>query len=233
MQKLVLGTLCTFLIGCVDEQHVQVNEKNQGLVYCAEANPMSFNPQVTTTGSTIDLIANQLYDRLISIDPDTAEFKPELAESWAVSDDGTTVTFYLRKGVQFHHTDYFKPSREMTADDVVFSFDRLFNVYNPYHFVGDATYPYFQSVGVDQLIQDIIKIDDYTVQFKLFNAESSFLSNLATDFAVITSKEYADKLATVDKKSQFDIKPIGTGPYKYKQYFIAKYSSELHFLSAS
>jgi cationic peptide transport system substrate-binding protein len=99
VRKLVLGTLCTFLIGCVDEQHVQVNEKNQGLVYCAEANPVSFNPQVTTTGSTIDLIANQLYDRLISIDPVSAEFKPELAEFWAVSDDGITVTFYLRQGV--------------------------------------------------------------------------------------------------------------------------------------
>ncbi|TMN91748.1 ABC transporter substrate-binding protein [Pseudoalteromonas phenolica] len=218
MRILLLGTLCTLLMGCIDKPNVKLNEKNQGLVYCAEANPMTFNPQVTTTGSTIDLIANQLYDRLISIDPDTAEFKSELAESWGVSDDGTTITFYLRKGVKFHHTDYFTPSREMTADDVVFSFDRLFNVYNPYHFVGDATYPYFQSVGLDQLIQEIIKVDDYTVQFKLFNAESSFLSNLATDFAVITSKEYADILVATENKSQFDNKPIGTGPYKYKQY---------------
>ena len=169
MRHWLIYILCIYLIGC-SERFEKNENQSHGLVYCTEANPVSFNPQVTTNGSTIDLIASQLYDPLISIDPKTAKFTPELAKSWRVEDAGKSITFELRKGVHFHTTEYFKPTRTLNADDVVFSFTRLFDVYNDYHFVGDASYPYFQSVGLDQLIRKVIKIDDYTVRFELFNA---------------------------------------------------------------
>ena len=209
-------SLC--LAGCIDTEEKTLEEKNQGLVYCAEANPVSFNPQVTTTGSTIDIIANQLYDRLISIDPITAEFQSELATDWKISPDGKSVTFTLRKGVKFHSTAYFTPSRDFNADDVIFTFSRLFDVYNPYHFVGDANYPYFQSVGIDQLIRRIVRVSDHQVRFELFNPESSFLANMATDFAVVLSREYAMQLKEKEQLNLFDQLPIGTGPYIYKEY---------------
>lgn len=218
MYKLLLGILTVCLTGCLDTKEKTLEEKNQGLVYCAEANPVSFNPQVTTTGSTIDIIANQLYDRLISIDPITAEFKSELATDWKISKDGKSVTFTLRKGVKFHTTAYFTPSRDFNADDVIFTFSRLFDVYNPYHFVGDANYPYFQSVGIDQLIRQIVRVSDYQVRFELFNAESSFLANMATDFAVVLSREYAMQLKQREQVNLFDQYPVGTGPYIYKEY---------------
>ncbi|WP_125783586.1 ABC transporter substrate-binding protein [Pseudoalteromonas rubra] len=211
----ITAFIALLLSGCSDNK-AQAQRKIQGIVYCAEANPVSFNPQVTTTGSTIDIIANQLYNTLISIDPLTAEFRPELATGWEISEDGKQITFTLRKDVTFHNTDYFTPTRTMTADDVVFSFNRLFDVYNPFHFVGDANYPYFQSVGMDQLIRQIVKVDDYTVRFELFSSESSFLSNIATDFAVILSQEYAMQLVAQERKQDFDMLPVGTGPYKYK-----------------
>ena len=218
MHKLLLALLSTSLIGCIDSKEEILKEKNQGLVYCAEANPVSFNPQVTTTGSTIDIIANQLYDSLISIDPVTAEFQSELATDWKTSKDGKSITFTLRKDVKFHTTAYFTPSRDFNADDVIFTFSRLFDVYNPYHFVGDANYPYFQSVGIDQLIRKIVRVSDYQVRFELFNAESSFLANMATDFAVVLSQEYAMQLKASEQTNLFDHYPVGTGPYIYKEY---------------
>lgn len=218
MYKLLLGMLSLCLAGCIDTKEKTLEEKNQGLVYCAEANPVSFNPQVTTTGSTIDIIANQLYDRLISIDPVTAEFQSELATDWKISPDGKSVTFTLRQGVKFHSTVYFTPSRDFNADDVIFTFSRLFDVYNPYHFVGDANYPYFQSVGIDQLIRRIVRVSDHQVRFELFNPESSFLANMATDFAVVLSREYAMQLKEKEQLNLFDQLPIGTGPYIYKEY---------------
>lgn len=218
VHKLLLAFLSIGLVGCIGNEEEITKEKNQGLVYCAEANPVSFNPQVTTTGSTIDIVANQLYDRLISIDLVTAEFQSELASDWKISKDGKSVVFTLRKGVKFHTTDYFTPSRELNADDVIFTFSRLFDVYNPYHFVGDANYPYFQSVGLDQLLRRIVRVSDHQVRFELFNPESSFLANMATDFAVILSKEYAMQLKAKEQTSLFDNYPIGTGPYIYKEY---------------
>ena len=47
-----------------------------------------------------------------------------LAEKWDVSEDGKTYTFHLRKGVKWQDNKDFKPTRELNADDVVFSFDR-------------------------------------------------------------------------------------------------------------
>ena len=218
VHKILLVLLASTLTGCFDSKEEIIEEKNQGLVYCAEANPVSFNPQVTTTGSTIDIIANQLFDRLISIDPVTADFKSELATDWKISNDGKSVTFTLRKGIKFHSTSYFTPTRDFNADDVIFTFSRLFDVYNPYHFVGDANYPYFQSVGLDQLIRKIVRVSDYQVRFELFHPESSFLTNMATDFAVVLSQEYAMQLKARDQTNLFDQYPIGTGPYIYKEY---------------
>ncbi|WP_105199137.1 ABC transporter substrate-binding protein [Pseudoalteromonas sp. T1lg10] len=226
MYKWLLGTVAVVLAGCQNEdaRYAPI----EGMVYCAEANPVSFNPQVTTSGSTIDLISKQLYNRLLRIDPVTGEFIPELATSWQINKDGTEITFKLREDVQFHTTAYFTPTRLFNADDVVFSFNRLFDVYNPYHFVGEANYPYFQSVGLDQLIRNIRKDSEYQVTFELFNAESSFLANLATDFAAITSREYAMKLMESERMELFDQYPVGTGPFVYREFqrdrFIRYYS---------
>ena len=54
-------------------------------------------------------------ETLVSLDGST-DFAPRLAESWSVSPDGTTWTFNLEEGVQFH-----RGYGEMTADDVIFS----------------------------------------------------------------------------------------------------------------
>src|SRR5690606_6803814 len=85
-----------------------------GLVYCSEGSPESFNPQLVTSGTTIDAISQQLYDRLLDIAPGSGELVPGLAQSWKVSDDGLVYQFSLRPDVQFHHTEYFTPSRPLS-----------------------------------------------------------------------------------------------------------------------
>ncbi len=216
MRKFILSIAVMLLAAC-DEQNNN-DGKSHGLVYCAEANPVSFNPQITTSGTTLDLVANQLYNRLFSIDAKTGDFIPELATSWEISSDRKKITLNLRKDVQFHSTEYFTPTRNFQADDVVFTFTRLFDVYNPYHFVGGGQYPYFQSVGFDQLIRSVKKNSDYSVTFELFNAESSFMANIATDFSVILSAEYAKNREIAEQLDLFDQYPIGTGPYKFKDF---------------
>lgn len=91
------------------------------LVYCSEASPEGFSPQLYTTGTTFDASASPLFNRLVEFELGTTTIKPALAESWTISDDGTVYTFKLRKGVKFHSNTKFKPSRDFNADDVVFT----------------------------------------------------------------------------------------------------------------
>lgn len=62
-----------------------------------------------------------LFDGLMDYEPGTTNLKPDLAESYDISPDGKTFTFKLRHGVKFHN------GREMTADDVKYSLDRVTN----------------------------------------------------------------------------------------------------------
>src|SRR5271168_1153348 len=69
-------------------------------VYCSEGSPEGFSPMLFTSGTTFD--ANRpIYDRLVSFKPGTTEVGPMLAESFDVSEDGTTFTFHLRQNVKW------------------------------------------------------------------------------------------------------------------------------------
>ena len=189
-----------------------------GLVYCSEGSPESFNPQLVTSGTTIDAISQQLYDRLLDIAPGSGELVPGLAQSWKVSDDGLVYQFSLRPDVQFHHTEYFTPSRPLSADDVVFTFNRIMLTEHPFHAQGGANYPFFQSVDWAGLVKSVTAPSRTEVRFTLSRPDSSFLSNLATDFAAILSAEYGQQLQSSGKLSRLDSHPIGTGPFRFKEY---------------
>ncbi|WP_417438082.1 ABC transporter substrate-binding protein [Idiomarina sp.] len=212
----VLVIAAVFLSGCQSEEP-EPAPLADGIIYCSEGNPASFNPQLVTSGTTVDATAAQLYDRLIDYDAEQQKFVPALAKRWETLDNGTRYRFHLREGVKFHTTNYFQPSRELTADDVQFSFNRWLDETSLYHQVG-GSYPFFRATGLDQLINKVVKIDKMTVDIVLNNADSSFLANLATDFAIILSAEYAQQLLIEDRPGQIDALPIGTGPYRFESY---------------
>lgn len=208
--------LLSLLIGCDSNEVRSLSEKS--IIYCSEGSPESFNPQIITSGTTIDATSNQLYNRLIEFSADDNVIIPAIAKSWHVTRDGKMVTFYLRKNIHFHRTAYFTPGRPLNADDVLFSFNRILNTEHSFHDVSGGRYPFFQNVQLGKLIESIEKINDYTVRFRLTHPDSSFLANIASDAAVILSKEYADMLERMEHKQQIDLLPIGTGPFKLKEY---------------
>ncbi|GGY89026.1 MULTISPECIES: ABC transporter substrate-binding protein [Shewanella] len=194
-----------------------------GLVYCSEGNPESFNPQTVTSGTTIDATSHQIYNRLIDDNPYTGEFIPALATSWHVSKDGLNYDFELRHGVNFQDRPYFHPTRQFNADDVVFSFERIIDKNNPFHFVSRTGYPFFESIGFEKLIKRVVKLDSDKVRFELNYPDASFMANMATDFAVILSKEYADQLQASGHMSDIDSKAVGTGPFMLVDYVKNEY----------
>ena len=188
------------------------------LIFCSEGSPEGFTPSLYTAGTTFDASSRQIYNRLVEFELGTTRIIPGLAESWAVSDDGLQYTFNLRKGVKFHSTDNFTPSRDFNADDVLFSFERQFSKSHPYHTVSGGAYEYFNGMSMPDLLKKIEKVDDYTVRFTLNRPEAPMIANLAMDFASIHSAEYAEKMAAAGSMDDFDQSPVGTGPFKLIAY---------------
>jgi dipeptide transport system substrate-binding protein len=189
------------------------------LVVCTEATPdgfdvVQYNSLVTTNAS-----ADVIFNTLVSYDEAEKQVVPALAEQWEVSGDGLTYTFHLRANVPFQRTDYFTPTRPLTADDVVFTFSRMLDPANPWHKVaGPSGFPHAQSMGLAKLVKAVVKVDDRTVKFELNAPNATFLPILTMGFASIYSAEYADKLQKAGHEADLNSKPIGTGPFVLKSY---------------
>ncbi|BAJ02957.1 ABC transporter substrate-binding protein [Shewanella violacea] len=189
-----------------------------GIVYCSEGNPESFNPQLITSGTTLDATSQQIYNGLVDYDINLGQIEPSLATDWQISDDELTYTFQLRRAVNFHHTTKFTPTRHFNADDVLFSFNRVIDPSHPFHHISKTGYPFFQSIGFDKQIESIEKLSDHEVAFHLKHKDASFLANLASGFSVILSAEYADTLSQRNEQEKIDREPVGTGPFQLVKY---------------
>jgi dipeptide transport system substrate-binding protein len=187
------------------------------LVYCSEASPESFNPELGLSATTYDVNA-QLYNRLVELERGGSNVIPALAETWDITDDGLTYTFHLRKGVKWHSTGKFTPTREFNADDVLFTFERQMKKDNPYHDVGGGTYEYFDGLGLGDAIVAVEKADDYTVRLKLKAPDASFLAALTPEPMSILSAEYANAMLKAGTPEVVDTEPVGTGPFTLVSY---------------
>ncbi len=188
------------------------------LVYCSEGSPASFNPALVTAGTDFDASSRPVFNRLVEFERGTTEIVPALAESWNVSDDGLSYTFNLRKGVKFHTTKEFTPSRDFNADDVLFSFNRQLQADHKFHEVSSGTYVYFENMDMPNLLKSVEKIDDHKVKFTLNVPEAPFIANMGMDFASIHSAEYADKMLAAGTPERLDLDPVGTGPFQLVAY---------------
>lgn len=201
-------------------------------VYCSEGSPTIFNPQLTVDGVTLNASGYTIYNRLVDFEYGSTKTVPSLATKWKISPDKKTYTFYLRKGVKFHRTKYFTPTRDFNADDVLFSFNRQWKKDHPYHKVGDASYDYWKGMEMGKLFKSLRKIDDYTIEIKLNWPEAPLIANMAMGFMSILSKEYADHLTKQKKQSRIDHYPVGTGPFIFKKYVkdnLVRYSANKDF----
>ncbi len=214
---------------------------DNGLIYCTHASGFSFNPQTSDAGTSMNVVTEQIYNKLFEIS-NTAIPTPILAQSYSISPDGKIITIYLRKGIKFHHTDWFKPTRDFNADDVVFSLNRVLGYetylptleqsavdyknpqYRSFHEQAKKVrFPYFESIKLNQKIESVKALNPHTVQITLFKPDASILSHLASQYAIIFSQEYAVQLNADDNLVQLDLLPVGTGPYKVKNYFRNQY----------
>ena len=149
------------------------------------ANHATFDPPLVRQGNPSDIVTVQhTYDPLVMRNPDLS-LQPMLATSWESNADATQWTFNLRRGVKFHH------GKEFKVEDVVFTFNRLFEVESQLASV--MTRPKIDA------------LDDYTVRFIFESPNAVLLDSLVKYQALITPSD-------VDP-ARFATETLGTGPF--------------------
>jgi ABC-type transport system substrate-binding protein len=155
-----------------------------------------------------------LFNGLMDYKPGTTDLIPDLAESFTVSEDGTTYTFKLRQGVKFHN------GRELTAQDVKYSLERTVNpkTQSPGPGFYD-TIDGFDDVasGKSEHLAGVQAVDGHTVRIQLKRPDAPFLHKLALNFAFVVPREAVEKYG-----QDFGKHPVGTGAFKLAEWTLGQ-----------
>ncbi|MDW0110712.1 peptide-binding protein [Sporosarcina aquimarina] len=200
------------LAACSDGEVTVKGEEKEGsqsetagkLMLGTTAAPTLFNPYYSTDTSSSTL-EGFMFSGLVTVDQD---FNPEgdLAESWEFSEDGLKWTFHLRENVKWHDGEPF------SADDVVFSYGIPLDE----DYVGPRGLPF-------EIIEEINKVDEHTVEFVLSEPYAPFIT-ITAQFEVLPKHILGDVPIADLGKHKFNTKePIGTGPFKFKEWKEGEY----------
>ena len=167
--------------------------------------PVHFDPQQTIAFSTM-IPLSLAYSRLVKVKggsavvPGTQPVEGDLAESWERQGD-TVYVFKLKKGVRWHN----KPpvnGRELTAEDVRYTYDRFLNI------KGNS------NKYILEMVDKVEALDKYTVKFTLREPNAWFIDRLASTSTWIIAKECVDQYGDLKRPESI----VGTGPWMYQSY---------------
>ena len=181
--------------------------------------PKTLNYILAAESSSSDVLAF-MYSGLTTVDFNTSEVIPALAESWEMSEDGQTLVFTLRDNLKW------SDGEPLTVDDVVFT-------YNDLIFNEDITTNKrdFLRVGESGALPNVTKIDERKVQFKIDEPFAPFLRN--TSLGIMPKHALEASVKEIDENGlpKFltmwgtDAEPdelVCNGPYCLKQYVIGE-----------
>lgn len=170
-------------------------EGNYGgtLVAAFSADPSGFDPARGPSGMS-HVVIEQVYSTLLNLDENAKPYAG-IVESWSQAEDGLSWTFTLREGLTFHNGE------ALTAEDVVFSFERIL--------APDSGYAYSSQI---ETIAEVVAVDDLTVEFRLNRVTGPFEIYMAFPGSSIVLKDH------VESDWDLNAHPVGSGPFKFVSY---------------
>ncbi|KQB86899.1 ABC transporter substrate-binding protein [Corynebacterium lowii] len=165
----------------------QSENRAHTVVLAANAAPASLDFTTTSGAAIPQALMGNVYETLVRIDS-SGDIQPGLAQSWEVSEDGTTYTFHLRPGVRFSNGDAF------SAHTAKFSLDRV---------LSDAWTNGLKAQMAP--VASTTALDDLTLEVRLHQRSTTWLWNMGTLVGAMMSPQAVDDLAA---------HPVGTGPYE-------------------
>src|SRR4030042_809950 len=159
--------------------------------------PRLINPLYLQTNDADSDISELVFSGLMRYDKDL-KLVGDLAYEHSISEDQKTYSFKLRDDAYFHN------GNKLTADDVVFTIETL---KDPLY--KSPLYSTFKSVIIK-------KIDEHTVEFSLPEPYSPFINVLT--FGILPQAVWMEVSPQNAALAQYNIKPIGTGPYKFSSF---------------
>ncbi len=167
------------------------------IIYGSIGEPSILNPILASDSSSFDII-DLVYNGLVKYDKDI-KLVGDLAETWDISKDGLTITFFLRKNIKWHDGAPF------TSADVLFTYQKLIDP-------GIKT-PFSSNF---QLVSKVEAPDPYTV---IIRYKEPFAPALESWGMGILPKHILGTMKAEEfNKCAFNRSPVGTGPYKFKEW---------------
>ena len=174
---------------------VEIPQKGGSLIEGVVGTPRFINPLFAISDADRDITA-LVYSGLLRAG-ENGSLETDLAENYEVSEDGLTYTFTLKDNIVWHDGE------PITSDDIVFTIQKAqdSNLKSPKRASWDGV--------------TIEKIDDKTVQFTLKQPYAPFLENAT--IGILPKHLWKDVTPDQFAFSKYNIKPIGSGPYKIKK----------------
>ncbi len=163
-----------------------------------------------------EIVLNQIYEGLVSLNPETLQVQPQIAESYKVSRDGLTYSFTIRRDVLFHAHPVFKSTEDrlLTGEDVLHTFHLICSKDQNKEISRGYTFLFKDKVlgaeeyhtGDAETIEGIA-FKDGVLTIELIEPDPNFLSRLSSVNASICSKKM--HLSSLEKVL------VGTGPFRF------------------
>jgi peptide/nickel transport system substrate-binding protein len=194
------------LVSCTDSNNEKDTNPEKVFHYNQINSITSLDPAFAKSQNNIWAV-DHLYNGLVQLD-DQLNVKPAVAKKWEISEDGRTYTFHLRDDVYFHDDVVFESGkrRKVVAEDFVYSFNRI---------IDDKTASPGSWIFKGRVVSEkpFEALDESTFVVHLEKAFRPMLGILTMQYCSVVPKEAVEKYGR-----EFRSHPVGTGPFKFKNW---------------